>query len=479
MVRANLELANDASAYLPVVARAAATAGLSLPILPANTEYSYPAVARIGRGPIVSWQWRSDRALRLQGVSPGAVVLDSSSEEGRILATWNFKPTVLGYIPNLRGVVTGLSDTPGYSVSEPSTPRPISRGPAIVETAATRALRPFGVETDPLASLHSLLPSPLELVTPGTLQQRAKSDSTRPANQPRWAWNSVFLGCLTATLRKEPVGVTPDGLRIDWYVREGSFVGPQFQSVCLPGAADWMRIREDGVGVVNVQACFETPTGSRIYGTYGGIFDLGPDGFARAQREEFDPLPPVVVVPTYATADPALAWLNRAQCVGVGRVDMAALRVEFDVYVVRVGGAVQPAQGDASGDGRSAAQSESLYKRLGGYDQIAAITDDFVAAIVADKQLGRLFVSGFPESRLRTIRQHVVDMLCELTGGPCVYTGRDMVTTHKGLGITNSDWDISVNLLKATLNRYRVGAREQSELLRIIGDMKGMIVEKT
>ena len=70
---------------------------------------------------------------------------------------------------------------------------------------------------------------------------------------------------------------------------------------------------------------------------YGGIFDLGPDGYARALRDEFDPFPPVVVTPIYATADARFEWLNRAQCIGVGRMDMTALRLEFDVYVVAWG----------------------------------------------------------------------------------------------------------------------------------------------
>ena len=130
---------------------------------------------------------------------------------------------------------------------------------------------------------------------------------TLASGQPRWAWDAKFLGTLTRRLRKEVVGVTPDGLRIDWHVTEGSFVGPGLDMVVLPGAADWMRIRTDGVGIVNVQACFETRTGARIYGSYGGVFDLGPDGYARALRDEYDPLPPVVVTPTYATADAAAA----------------------------------------------------------------------------------------------------------------------------------------------------------------------------
>jgi hypothetical protein len=139
-------------------------------------------------------------------------------------------------------------------------------------------------------------------------------------------------------LRKEVVGPTPDGLRIDWHVTEGSFVGPGLAAVVLPGGADWMRIRQDGVGVVNVTACLETRQGVRIFANYGGFLDFGPDGYTRALRDEFDPLPPLVVTPTYATADTELEWLNRAQCIGVGRVDMTALRVEFDAYVVRVAG---------------------------------------------------------------------------------------------------------------------------------------------
>ena len=86
------------------------------------------------------------------------------------------------------------------------------------------------------------------------------------------------------------------------------------------------------------------------------------------------------MTPTYATADPRLEWLNRAQCVGVGRVDMSALRVEFDVYVVRVG--------------ERAAQPSSLYNRLGGHEVIAGITDDFVTAVLAHKQLGRFFANA-------------------------------------------------------------------------------------
>ena len=106
----------------------------------------------------------------------------------------------------------------------------------------------------------------------------------------------------------------------------------------LPGAADFMRIRQDGVGIVNVTELLQMRTGARLYCSYGGIFDLGADGYARALRNEFDAFPPFVTAPTYTTADKELAWLNRAQCIGFGRVDTKAMLIEFDVYAIAVGG---------------------------------------------------------------------------------------------------------------------------------------------
>src|SRR5215470_15011931 len=83
----------------------------------------------------------------------------------------------------------------------------------------------------------------------------------------------------------------------------------------------------------------------------------------------------------------------------------------------------------------SAQGNASLYKRLGGYDAIAAVSDDFIERLAKDKQLNH-FLNGLSESSLKRLRQHVVDFLCQATGGPCIYTGRDMKTVHTGLHIT-------------------------------------------
>ena len=123
------------------------------------------------------------------------------------------------------------------------------------------------------------------------------------------------------------------------------------------------------------------------------------------------------------------------------------------------------------------AQEKSLYDRLGGYNAIAAVTDDFIGRLVGDKRFARFF-GGHSKDSLKRIRQHIVDLLCEATGGPCVYTGRTMKASHEGLNISEEDWQVSVNHLVATLDKFKVGQREKDELLGAVSKLKNDIVEK-
>ena len=125
----------------------------------------------------------------------------------------------------------------------------------------------------------------------------------------------------------------------------------------------------------------------------------------------------------------------------------------------------------------TAQSGDSLYKRLGGYDALAAVTDDFITRLATDKTLGRFFVGASDNSKMR-IRQLVLDQLCAATGGPCVYIGRDMKTAHKGLGITEEDWNISVKHLVATLTKFKVPEKEQKEVAEALTGLKKDIVEK-
>ena len=124
-----------------------------------------------------------------------------------------------------------------------------------------------------------------------------------------------------------------------------------------------------------------------------------------------------------------------------------------------------------------AQEKKSLYTRLGGYDALAAVTDDFIGRLAADKQLARFF-GGLSDDSKGKLRQHVIDLLCQTTGGPCVYTGRDMKTSHKGLGITNADWEASVKDLNGTLDKFKVPKPEHDEVLAAISGLKKDIVEK-
>ncbi|MBD0327441.1 MAG: group 1 truncated hemoglobin [Pyrinomonadaceae bacterium] len=123
------------------------------------------------------------------------------------------------------------------------------------------------------------------------------------------------------------------------------------------------------------------------------------------------------------------------------------------------------------------AQADSLYKRLGGYDALAAVADDWLGRLTKDEKLSKFF-NGVSTDSQKRIRQLALDQLCAATGGPCVYIGRDMRTVHAGLGITEADWEQSVKLLVATLDKFKVGKTEKDDLLKALTGLKKDIVDK-
>jgi len=123
------------------------------------------------------------------------------------------------------------------------------------------------------------------------------------------------------------------------------------------------------------------------------------------------------------------------------------------------------------------AQDKSLYERIGGYNALAAVVDDFIGRLVTDKQFERFFAGHSVDSKKR-IRQHILDQFCSATGGPCVYTGREMKTSHGGLGITNADWEAAAKHLAASLDKFKVPEKEKGEVLAFVTTLKKDIVEK-
>ncbi len=122
----------------------------------------------------------------------------------------------------------------------------------------------------------------------------------------------------------------------------------------------------------------------------------------------------------------------------------------------------------------TAAVEKSLYDRLGGKTAITAVVDDFVGRVAADTRIN----GKFANANIPRLKSMLVDQICQASGGPCTYTGRDMKSTHAGMGVSSSDFDALVGDLVVTLNKFKVPEREKNELLGALGPMKGDIVEK-
>jgi len=118
-------------------------------------------------------------------------------------------------------------------------------------------------------------------------------------------------------------------------------------------------------------------------------------------------------------------------------------------------------------------QDKSLYERLGGKPAITAVVDDFVARVAADNRIN----GKFANANIPRLKMMLVEQICQASGGPCTYTGRDMKMAHAGMGIKGSEFDALVGDLVATLNKFKVPEREKNELLGALGPMKKDIVE--
>jgi len=118
----------------------------------------------------------------------------------------------------------------------------------------------------------------------------------------------------------------------------------------------------------------------------------------------------------------------------------------------------------------------SLYQRMGGYDVIAAVIDDLFAILRSDPAFARFFGGRSNDSAVRS-RQLLVDQMCALSGGPCNYIGRDMKTSHSGLGITDVEWETNMKASDAALAKNGVGDAQRADFLALFVRYRDDIVE--
>jgi hemoglobin len=118
---------------------------------------------------------------------------------------------------------------------------------------------------------------------------------------------------------------------------------------------------------------------------------------------------------------------------------------------------------------------QTLYHRLGGYDALAAATDDLLARLQGDPRL-RDYWKGASHANRRQARQRIVDFMVEAAGGPAYYTGRDMEQSHDGMRIDDEDWAVFMRHAAATLEHFEVPERETAEVLAFFASLKSAIV---
>jgi hemoglobin len=120
--------------------------------------------------------------------------------------------------------------------------------------------------------------------------------------------------------------------------------------------------------------------------------------------------------------------------------------------------------------------SDSLYTRLGGYDAITAVVENLLPRLAGDSQLGR-FWANRSEDGIEREKQLLIDFLAHNAGGPLYYTGREMLLSHKGMKISQSDWDAFIGHLEATLDAFNLPEQERNDVLGFIDSTRADIVE--
>ncbi len=127
----------------------------------------------------------------------------------------------------------------------------------------------------------------------------------------------------------------------------------------------------------------------------------------------------------------------------------------------------------------TAKQKRTLYDRLGGKPAITAVVDDFVGRVAGDSRINGFFKDTAADpARLASFKGKLVDQICQASGGPCTYTGKDMKHAHEGMGISDADFNALVEDLVASLDKFKVAKADKDTLLGVLGPMRPDIVEE-
>lgn len=202
---------------------------------------------------------------------------------------------------------------------------------AVAGSCAGRRVPDSSVDASELP--HSFcIANPKEASTPQV--ERSLQSKPHGEEPPRFQVTSDFLARFCITI--EPpriVGPTPEGIRVTWNAANGSVIGPRLRARVLQGA-DWMQVRTDGVGNIDVRALLETGEGVKIMSVYSGIMEFGKDGYQNFLANKLPKPLRAWTTQRFLTTDSTYAWLNRLQCLSVGEVFLDDLKYVYDVYTL-------------------------------------------------------------------------------------------------------------------------------------------------
>ncbi|MCI0703638.1 MAG: group 1 truncated hemoglobin [Planctomycetia bacterium] len=123
---------------------------------------------------------------------------------------------------------------------------------------------------------------------------------------------------------------------------------------------------------------------------------------------------------------------------------------------------------------------KALWDRLGGEKSVRVVVQDFIVAAAKDPKVNfdRNGKFKFDDKAIKHLEQMLVELISETTGGPLKYTGKSMDAVHKGMGITDAEFDALAGVLIDVLKKHKVPQAEIDELVKIVAGTRGAIVEK-
>ena len=220
------------------------------------------------------------------------------------------------------------------------------------------------------------------------------------------------------------------------YAEDGAVMSPNSETVTGPAAIEdyWREVLASGIDLGVAKA-------TDVYAHGDGGYEVG----------------------TYAVTDPDGA-IDEGKYVRIWRHGDGKWQLQHVIWNSDI-----PL---STPESESESDQKTLYQRLGGYDVVAAIFDNFGSRIAGDPEL-TIFLTDIDEEMGKRGREIALDQLCDLTGGPCVYTGRDVKMVHKGLGITDQHWQLVLEHMGETLDEMNIDNDEKTDFIAIIAGLGG------